>query len=54
VYYQKQPSDGEYYLMNHTTMTYLVLPGHGFVDFFRRDLTAEQVAERAACFLDAA
>lgn len=53
VYYQKQDSKDDFYLMNHTTMTYLVLPGYGFVDFFRRDLTAEQVAQRASCFLDA-
>lgn len=53
VFYQKQDAQGDFYLMSHTTMTYLVLPGYGFVDFFRRDLTGEQVAERAACFLDA-
>lgn len=53
VFYQKQDAKDDFYLMSHTTMSYLVLPGYGFVDFFRRDLTGEQVAERAACFLDA-
>jgi protein SCO1 len=51
---QKQPGgDPEYYLMNHTTLTYLMLPDEGFVDFFRRDTPAEAMADRAACFLNA-
>lgn len=53
VLYQKA-SDGEDYLMSHSTMTYLVLPGHGFVEFFRRDETAEAVAKTASCFIKAA
>ena len=44
----------ESYLVDHSTFTYLVLPGHGFVDFFRRDLSAEEIATRTACFLEAA
>jgi len=35
-------------------MTYLTLPGHGFVEFFRRDASAEQMADRVQCFVDAA
>lgn len=51
-YFRKQNSDDpEYYLMDHSTFTYLVLPETGFVDFFKRDETAEQMAERTACFL---
>lgn len=51
-YYRKQDGDDpEFYLMDHSTFTYLVLPGTGFVDFFRRDDTAQQMAERTACFL---
>lgn len=51
-YYRKQASDDpEFYLMDHSTFTYLVLPEVGFVDFFRRDDTADQMAERTACFL---
>lgn len=46
--------DDPYYLIDHTTFTYLVLPKHGFVDFFRRDDSGEDVAERVACFIDAA
>lgn len=51
-YFRKQASeDPEFYLMDHSTFTYLVLPEIGFVDFFKRDDTAEQMAERTACFL---
>ena len=51
-YFRKQASeDPEFYLMDHSTFTYLVLPETGFVDFFKRDETAEQMAERTACFL---
>ncbi|KGM89130.1 Uncharacterized protein SCO1/SenC/PrrC [Roseovarius mucosus DSM 17069] len=50
-----QPTEGEedFYLVDHSTMTYLSLPEHGFVEFFRRDVTAEQMADRVQCFLDA-
>ena len=52
-YFRKQDSDDEYYLVDHSTFTYLVLPEQGFVDFFRREVTPEQMAERVACFIDA-
>ena len=55
-YYRAQdPEEGaeEFYLVDHSTMTYLTLPGHGFVEFFRRDVTAEEMANRVACFVDA-
>ena len=51
-YYKAQEGDEDYYLVDHTTMSYLVLPEHGFVDFFRRDVTPEQMADRVACFID--
>jgi protein SCO1/2 len=53
-YYRTQPGDDDYYLVDHSTFTYLVMPEDGFVEFFRRELTPEQVAERTSCFLDAA
>ena len=52
-FYSKQDSDDEYYLVDHSTFTYLSLPEHGFVDFFRRDVSAETMADRVQCFLDA-
>lgn len=55
VYYRvNQHGDDPYYLVDHTGFTYLVLPQHGFVEFFHRDASPAQVAERTACFIDAA
>lgn len=51
-YYRAQPSEDDFYLVDHSTFTYFVLPDAGFVEYFRRDLTAEQVADRASCFLE--
>jgi len=51
-YAKKNDSGDDYYLVDHSTFTYLVLPEQGFVEFFRRELTADEVAERSACFLD--
>lgn len=52
-YYSAQASGDENYLVDHSTFTYLVLPEVGFVDFFRRDDTPDEVAERVACFVGA-
>lgn len=46
----KQDDDPEYYLMQHSTFSYLVMPDKGFVEFFRQVDTPEQVADRVACF----
>jgi protein SCO1/2 len=51
VYFKAQEVVDDFYLVDHTTFTYLVLPDHGFVDFFRREATPAEVAERTACFL---
>ncbi|MFC6688912.1 SCO family protein [Jhaorihella thermophila] len=52
-YYKSHEGEGddEYYLVDHSTFTYLVLPRHGTVEFFRRDVTPEQMADRVACFV---
>lgn len=52
-YYKVQDAEDEYYLIDHSTFTYLVFPEEGFVDFFRRDLQPEQMADQVACFIDA-
>ena len=52
-YYRAQDSGDEFYLVDHSTFTYLVLPEHGFVEFFRRDASPEEMATRTACFIDA-
>jgi protein SCO1/2 len=54
-YYKKQtPADGddEYYLVDHSTFTYLMFPDTGFAEFYRREVTAEQMADSVACFIE--
>ena len=51
-YYNVPVSDDEYYTVDHTTFSYLVLPEYGFVQFFRRDTSAQDVADQIACFMD--
>lgn len=50
-----EPTDGddEFYLVDHSTQTYLMLPEHGFVEFFNRNDSAEKMAERVQCFVEA-
>lgn len=54
--YYKAPENPEddYYIVDHMTQTYLMLPDVGFVEFFTRDATPEDIANRAACLIDAA
>ena len=52
VYYAKGPGEDEFYLMDHSTFTYLMLPVTGLAAFFRREDTAEGIAEAAACLID--
>ena len=53
-YFKKQdPEEGdEFYLVDHSTFTYLVTPEQGFIDFFKRDESPEQMADRVQCFVD--
>lgn len=50
--YAAKNGDGENYLMDHSTSTYLMAPEYGFLEFFRRDTTPEEMADRVACFAD--
>lgn len=51
-YYKAHPADDEYYLVDHSTFSYLVLPEHGFVEFFRREIGAKDMAKMVGCFID--
>jgi protein SCO1/2 len=54
VYYRvNREGDDPYYLVDHSAFSYLVLPEHGFVEFFNRDVTPAEMAERTACFVEA-
>lgn len=54
VYYRIQPAEDEYYLVDHSAFTYLMLPEIGFADFYKREATPEDMAKGVACMLDAA
>lgn len=51
-YFSIRDPEDEYYLIDHSTFTYLVMPETGFLEFFRRELTAEQLADKVECFLE--
>lgn len=54
VFYRiNRDGDDPYYLVDHSAFTYLVLPEYGFVEFFNRETTPQQMAERTECFVDA-
>jgi protein SCO1/2 len=55
-YFKKQePEEGneQFYLVDHSTFTYLVFPDEGFIEFFKRDTTPEALADGVQCFLKA-
>jgi protein SCO1/2 len=51
-YYKAHEAEDEFYLVDHSTFSYLVIPGEGFVDFFRRDVTPDQMADKIECFIE--
>lgn len=53
VYYQLPAKRDPGYTVDHTTMTYLMLPKTGFADIFQRDASAQTIADKTACFLKA-
>jgi len=53
VYYARGPGDDEFYLMDHTTFTYLMMPGNEMRAFFRREDTAQAMADITACLIEA-
>ncbi|MEE9453318.1 MAG: SCO family protein [Paracoccaceae bacterium] len=50
--YAARNGEGENYLMDHSTFTYLMAPEHGFLEYFNRDATPEDMADSVACFVD--
>jgi protein SCO1/2 len=53
-YYKSHDEGDEYYLVDHSTFTYLVDPEHGFLEFFRREIGPEAMADTVQCFVEAA
>jgi protein SCO1/2 len=52
VFYRKAGDDPSYYLMEHTTFTYLMAPGPGFLEFYPSDAAPDALADSVACFTD--
>ena len=51
-YYKAHPAVDDEYLVDHSTFSYLVMPDEGFVEYFRRETTPEQMADKIGCFVD--
>lgn len=52
-YAAKGSGEGEFYLMDHSTFTYLMLPKIGLATYFGRDDTPEEMAAQTACLIGA-
>ena len=50
-YYARGTGEGEFYLMDHSTFTYLMLPNTGLASYFGRDVQPEEMAEQTACHI---
>ena len=48
-----EPGNEDFYLIDHSTWSYLAFPGEGTVALFKRDLTPGQMADQIGCYLDA-
>jgi protein SCO1/2 len=53
IYYARADDDPEFYIMDHSTFTYLMAPGVGLLDFFRHNTPPAEIAERTACYAEA-
>ncbi len=54
VYYKVQEGDPEYYMVDHSAFSYLMLPGIGFADFYKHGAPADEVAKGVSCMVEAA
>jgi len=54
VYFAKEqePEDPEFYLVDHSTFTYLMHPDYGFLQFFGRAPRPDEMAKTIACYAD--
>jgi protein SCO1 len=50
VFYRKAGDDPTYYMMEHSTFTYLMAPEVGFLEFYSSELGPEELADSVACF----
>jgi protein SCO1 len=50
VYYRKNGDDPDYYLMDHSSFTYLMAPDVGFLEFYPSDAAPQAIADSVACY----
>lgn len=51
-YFKAGDTADEYFLIDHSTFTYLALPDEGVIGFYRRELSGEQLADAVSCVLE--
>lgn len=51
-YYARGTGDDDYYLMDHSTFTYLMFPEIGLASYFGREATPEEMAAEVSCHID--
>ena len=51
-YFKAHEKTDDYYLVDHSTFTYLMDPKHGFMEFFKRETSPEEMARQVACFVE--
>jgi protein SCO1 len=52
VYFDLGDQEDEFYLVDHSTFTYLVDPEHGFLEFYPSDAEPGAVADSVSCYLE--
>lgn len=50
VYSRRGAGEDEFYLVDHSTFTYLVAPGEGFLEFYSTTASPDEVADSVACY----
>ena len=53
VYYARGTGEDEFYLMDHSTFSYLMMPDGSLATYFGRSATPEEMAEETTCLLNA-
>ncbi len=51
VFYAKGSGEGDFYLMDHSTFTYLMFPETGLATYFGRSASPEEMATETACHI---
>lgn len=52
-YFKLGDTSEEFYLVDHSSFSYLMLPGTGFAEFYKHGAPPEEVAASVSCFMSA-